>query len=341
MPKILSIDQGHTKTDVLIADEKGNILGFGNDRDWTLVTGERRAVRMIRIRYAADKAAKEAGLSLSDIDSVSASCYGADWDFEYQVGRKNIRNTLGIQDVELYNDCIGAMRGGTETFGRDCAILCLGSGANCAVFNRDGEAHIYHYYMKGIHQGAHAIGEFIFQAVFDARSGLGEETALTRLLLRETGYSSVDELFKMITTGRTEEEKPWRYPVYKDYGPLLFHAINEGDKVSMAYLDWLCEELVKYIVIGVKKLSIGERGFDVVLSGGVSKGGNIMGERLGYYLNKRLPNARFVEARLEPVVGAMLLEYDKLYPTGVPENVMRTLEECCAARKLIRTVLRK
>jgi N-acetylglucosamine kinase-like BadF-type ATPase len=336
MPRILSIDQGGTKTDVLIADEKGNILGYGNDRDWDSAEGERRAVRMIRIRHAADKAVKEAGLQLSDIDSVSAGCIGADWDFEYELGRKNIRNALGVQSVEIYNDCIGALRGGTEMLGKDCAVLCLGTGANCAVFNQDGEMHTYHYYFKSIHQGAAAIGNFIFQAVIDAHAGLAEETALTRILLKETGYSSVDELLMMLTTGRTEEEKPWYYPVYQEYCPLLFRAIAEGDKVSIEYLDWLCGELVEYIVVGVKKLSIGERGFDVVLSGGVSKGGDIMGERLRCHLDRRLPNARFVEARLEPVVGALLLGYDKLYPNGVPEDVMKTLDKCCGERGLFR-----
>jgi N-acetylglucosamine kinase-like BadF-type ATPase len=336
MPKILSIDQGGTKTDIVIADEKGNILGYGNDRDMTPVEGERRAVRMIRIRHAADKAAEEAALTYAEIDSVSAGCIGADWEFEYEVGRRNIRKALGIQDVTLYNDCIGALRGGTEMLGRDCAILCLGTGANCAVFNRDGEMHTYHYYMKDIHQGAGAIGNFIFQAVLDAQSGLGKETALTRILLQETGYSSVDELHMMLTTGRSEEEKPWYYPVFQDYCPLLFRAIDEGDKISTDYLDWLCGELVEYIVIGVNRLSIGERSLDVVLSGGVPKGGNIMGERLSYHLNKRLPNARFVEARLEPVVGALLLGYDKLYPNGVPEDVMQTLEKCCRERGLFR-----
>jgi N-acetylglucosamine kinase-like BadF-type ATPase len=228
------------------------------------------------------------------------------------------------------------MRGGTEILGRDCAILCLGTGANCAVFNREGEEHIFHYYLKDIHQGAGAIGSFIFQAVFDAHAGLAGETALTRLLLQETGYFSVNELFMMITTGRTENEEPWHYPLYQEYCPLLFRAIAEGDKVAADYLDWLCEGLVEYLVVGVKKLSVGERELDVVLSGGVPKGGGIMGERLCYYLGRRLPNARFVEARLEPVVGALLLGYDKLYPAGVPGDVVRTMEECCAARGLFR-----
>jgi len=335
MPLILSIDQGGTKTDVLIADDKGNILGFGNDRDWIPVAGERRKIRMIRLRHAADKTVKDAGISYDKIDFVSASCIGADWDFEYELGRKNISNTLGIKNVELYNDCIGALRGGTEIRNRDCAVLCLGSGANCAIFNREGKMHTFHYYMKGEHQGADAIGNFVFQSVIDAHAGLGKPTALTGILLEETGNTNVDDLFMTITAGRTEYEEP-EYPIYKDYAPLLFKAIDTGDDVAFEYLDWLCKELIVYIVIGVKALSIGDRKINVVLSGGVPKGGDIMRERLLHHLKQALPNANLINAKLEPVAGAMLLGLDKLYPQGIPEIVCDNFEQNCAERKLLR-----
>ena len=335
MPMILSIDQGGTKTDVLVADEKGDIMGFGNDRDWAPVEGERRAVRMLRVRHAAEIAAKEAGVSITDIDYVSACCTGADWAFEYELGRNHIRKTLGIPRVVLYNDCIGALRGGTEMLNRDCAILCLGSGANCAVFDREGRMHTFHYYMKDIHQGAYAIGQFIFQAVFDAEAGLGKDTALKRILLYETGFDTVDELFMVVTTGRTVDEEP-RCPVYKDYCPLLFRAVELGDPVACGYLDWLCEELVNYVVIGVNKLGIGERELALVLSGGVPKGGNVLRERLEHFAKVKLPNAHVIEARLEPVVGALLLQYDKIYPQGIPGGVLSNLYRNCSARSLYR-----
>jgi N-acetylglucosamine kinase-like BadF-type ATPase len=338
MAYIMGIDQGGTKTDVLIADHRGHIAGFGNDRDWEAVTGERRAVRMLRIRYAAEKAVADAGIGLSDIQSVSGSCNGADWAFEYEIGRKNIRHTLGIKEVSLYNDCIGALRGGTEIRGRDCAIICLGTGANCALINREGKEHIYAYYLKDIHQGAGAIGKFVFQAVYDAESGLKEKTALTKLLLKQTGYRSVDELYMSVTTGRTETEIPWR-PVYKDYSPLLFQAIRMGDGVAKEYIEWFCAELAQYVIIGARKLSMEDRGITLVLSGGVPKSGSIMVELLQQELEKNLPGIKCINARLEPVVGALLLEYDRLYPQGIPEKVIEEVESCAAERNLFRTFI--
>lgn len=337
MPYIMGIDQGGTKTDIVIADDQGNILSAANDRDWTPVQGERRAVRMLRIRYAAEKAAAEAGISLGGIDRVSGSCNGADWPFEYPIGRKNIRNTLGVQQVRLYNDCIGALRGGTEVRGRDCAVLCLGTGGNCAVFNREGEEYIYAYYLKSIHQGAGAIGRFVFEAVFDAQAGLAPPTALTGLLLEATGYASVEDLFIAVTTGPTEDAKPWT-PVYKQFSPLLFQGVGRGDPVSLQYLENFCQGLARYVIVAAKKLGMQQRDIMVVLSGGVLKSGSIMVELIQKNLALALPGARCVNAEFEPVVGALLMEYDQIYPDGVPEQVMQRLRASCVEHNLYRSV---
>lgn len=128
MALALGIDQGGTKTDVVIVDELGHILAFENDRDHMIPACERRELRMKRIRFAADKAFSAANCSSSDISGVYACCIGADWKFEYEVNRTNVARTLNIQNVAMYNDCMGALRGGINPAGKDCAVVCLGTG---------------------------------------------------------------------------------------------------------------------------------------------------------------------------------------------------------------------
>jgi len=149
MPYIVGIDQGGTKTDIIIADHAGNIAAAGNDRDWVPenaappaglkgnLSSARRALRMTRIQHAFNKAMEAAGLKLQDIESVSACCTGADWAFEYEIDRRYLLAALSIEKISLYNDCVGALRGGIEIKNRDCAVLCIGTGANCAVMNRE------------------------------------------------------------------------------------------------------------------------------------------------------------------------------------------------------------
>jgi N-acetylglucosamine kinase-like BadF-type ATPase len=229
------------------------------------------------------------------------------------------------------------MRGGTETLNRDCAILCMGTGANTAIQNKENETYIFAYYMRMEHQGAYALGNFVFQAVFDAESGLGEKTVLTDLLLKKTEHKTVDELYMHITSGRTETEEKW-WPDYPTFGPLVFTAIEMGDKVACAYLEWLCHGLANYVVVGAKRLNIGGRPITVVLSGGVPKGGSVMRDLLEKNLRDALPNAVCVEAKLEPVVGALLLGYDKAYPEGIPQEVQDRLAENCRAKNLYRNI---
>lgn len=337
MSLILAVDLGGTKTHALIVDHQGNILGFGDDSGWVEEDLERRMRKIVRIRFAADQALADAGLPISKIDKVSASCSGADWAFEYPIGVRQIRESLGIRDVYYCNDCIGALRGGTEMIGRDCAVICLGSGSNCAVFNRDGQSYEYAYYLKDIHQGGGAIGRFIVEAVVDASVGLAPQTELTRLLLDYTGFSSVEEFYMLCTTGRTEEEPP-KQPVYKDFCPLIFEAIRLGDAVSLQYIDQFCAALANYVVVAAKKLDISGRPLPVVISGGVCKGDNIISELIEVYLKESIPGAYCINARLEPVVGALLLELDRVYPKGIPDNVMKTLESGCAERGLFRDI---
>jgi N-acetylglucosamine kinase-like BadF-type ATPase len=345
MSHILAIDQGGTKTDIVIADMTGNIRGFANDRDLiasgaidhypTYYKKDRRVVRIVRIRHAVEKALAEAGLKLSDIQSISASCNGADWEYEYDLWQKDLHDALGTEKISIYNDCIGALRGGTETKGRDCAIICLGTGANCAVKNREGDEYIYAYYLKSSHQGSGAIGWFIFDAVYDAESGFGPQTALTQLLLEKTGYKSTDELLMHITAGRHKTETQWE-PLYQEYSSLLFQAIKMGDKVAKDYLDWLCKDLARYVIVASQKLNMQDREITVVLSGGVAKNGALMSELLEMELKKQLHKVKCVNARLEPVAGALLLEYDRLFTDEIPQDVMHRFEQSCTERDLFR-----
>ena len=344
---IMAIDQGGTKTDIIIADDKGNIVSYENDRD--LMTSEeikkypvyfkkdRRIVRMVRIAHAAEKALKSAGLKYSDIERVSASCTGADWKYEYELGIRNLRSTLGIENIVLYNDCIGALRGGTEIKNKDCAILCLGTGANCALRNREGREIIYADYLKDIHQGASAIGSFVFSAVFDSEIGLQEKTLLTGYLLEETGHSSVDELNMHISAGRNENEDQWE-PVYKEYSHLLFKAVRAGDALACRYIKDFCKGLASYIKLGAAKLGMQDREICLVLSGGVFKSGSLMADLIYENLKQDLKGIECVHAHFEPVVGALLLEYDRIFPGKIPEKIMLKLEASCEEKKLLRII---
>lgn len=331
----LGIDQGGTKTDIVIADETGRILGYGNDRGHTDLEGERREVRMRRIRYAADRAFSASGLSSPQLSHVYANCNGADWEFEYEVGRKNLIRTLGVPHTVIFNDCMGALRSGISTAGRDCAVICLGSGTNVGIKSRNGEELIYGYFIHDEDHGGGAIGKAVFEAAYDDYIGLGPATVLTPLLLEATGFDDIQELFIATTTGRTEDEKPLRLK-HKDYAWLMFEAMRAGDVTANRFVNAFCKRLTKYVVLGAQRMGLSGDDFTVVISGGIVKVGMEIFEILERYIKEVMPGVNCVNARYEPVIGPILYFYDDYYNGSIPDEVLERLDSECIKYGLIR-----
>lgn len=335
MALTLGIDQGGTKTDIVIADETGRILAYENDKGHAALEGERRELRMKRIRYAADKAFAASGLSSPQLSHVYANCNGADWEFEYEVGRKNLIKTLGVSHTIIFNDCMGALRSGISPAGRDCAVICLGSGTNVGIKSGNGEELIYGYFIHDEDQAGGTIGKAVFQAAYDDYIGLGPATLLTPLLLKATGFEDVQELFIVTTTGRTEDEKPLRLK-YKDYAWLMFEAMRRGDAAALEYVNGLCKRLSKYVVSGARRMGLSGDGFTVVISGGIVKAGMEMFEILEKHLKESMPGVKCINARYEPVIGSVLYFYDDYYNGGIPDEVLERLDSECVKYGLIR-----
>ena len=94
-------------------DSQGKILGtgFGGGGNYAY-TG--MAIAMASVEEAAMRALRQAGLSIEAVDVLSAGLSGADWPEEYDLLRQALFELTGIDDIRVYNDCIIAMRGGTD-----------------------------------------------------------------------------------------------------------------------------------------------------------------------------------------------------------------------------------
>jgi len=180
----LAIDQGGTKTDALVFTQDGSILGIGNDRAIRTHSDNYQAQQAQFIRVAAENALKAANVSIADIASVRAALNGADWAHDYPRLQSLTARALIVPEeiVSIINDCIGAMRGGTAE--PRCAVVCVGTGLNCAAQNECGEQYIYGYFIPNRDQGALALGESAWCAMTDEWNGMGQATAITPEVLR-------------------------------------------------------------------------------------------------------------------------------------------------------------
>lgn len=313
MKYYLSIDQGGSKTEALIFNEEGQILAFGDDRDLRVPGESYYQLQGRWIRYAAEKALGKLELTTKDLSGACCSLNGADWPEDYDRLRKLVYNELGVPESEILivNDCIGAMRGGTDQGNQ--GVICAGTGMNCAVRKEDGSEYIYGYFVNPLDQGGGALGTRVWQSVLDAYTGVGPATCLSELILEKYGEPDLISLYKKFTGNKIP---------FKNYdlSPLLMRAGKRGDAVALDILETAAARMLRYIEKAMQKLNFGDETLTLVLTGGVFKGdGEILYQMIERNIRDQGLHIVCVQPQYEPVAGAALLLLDKLGCTKQPE----------------------
>ncbi len=330
MRYLMGIDQGGTKTDAVIVREDGLILGRGDDRAVRSPNENYVASQARFIRHAAESAAMASGIAMDNIDRVVAALNGADWPHDYPRLTALAAQALDYDEsrITVVNDCIAAMRGGTEE--KRCAVLCVGTGLNCAVRSETGEEYVYGYFVADCDQGGSALGRDAWLAMIDEWTGLGPPTRITREALDHYRMPDTQALYIAFTDGRLPMQP-------KNMAPLLMRAAEAGDAVALGIVNRMSGRLAKYVSLGMKKLGIDGQPLPLVISGGATKSaGHVLTRAIERDMAALAPQVRCISARLEPVAGSALLALDALYPGGMPDRIRENFEQSAQAMGLLR-----
>ena len=303
MTYLIGLDQGGTKTTAIVGDETGKILGIGNSFGAVhSIHGMDRA--MEAARGACMEALGQAGLSLDRIYGIYGGVSGLDWDYERGLIENAMRKEFPDVHLEVVNDCLIALRSATRA--DNSAVICAGTGVNCAVRSPKGEV-IFGYYIPDSLQGGAAIGLQTLLKVFDAEAGVGEATILTQRLLAHFGVPDVETLLHRFVDKQITPEDYTKLPI------LAEEAALEGDAVANRIYADFARGIVPYIHAGMRKLGILQEKTDVVLSGSIFKcRAPGLTETVRTCLLAEAPNAQIINAEYEPVIGAYLMGLDAL-----------------------------
>lgn len=323
---VVGVDQGSSHTRAAVCDSGGRILGVGmagggyGTRDM--------APAMQAIHDAVSSALAEAEVDSQDVALLYAGLTGADWPDEYDLLQKNVAQLGLAQRVCVTNDSLIALRGGTAvSYG---AVVIAGTGANCALRAPNGETFTYHYYLEDDLQGGTALGRRTLRAIYRAHTGRELPTELTGRVLRLFDLPTVDALLRADCEARLTDSD------FKHIAPLLFHAADNGDAVARGILHDFGAGLAQAVTVGLIRLQMSELAVDVVLSGSVFKGrGSLLESVMQRHICEMAPRARLVNARYEPVVGALLLGLEKL-GHDIDEFVQESIEKSSRHWRLIR-----
>jgi len=326
---ILSIDQGGTKTASIISDEYGTILGKGiGFGACHFFDGVPRA--MEAVLYSAEKAILQAGIGKEDVKCISAGMAGANWEDEVLLLEGALKKEFRTGDVKVYNDCLIALRAGTDSH---CAgIICAGTGMNVAIYSNENTVILYNNYIEDSDQGGSGLGGRAVRALFLSEMGILPPTGLKDKILKYFEVSNIEGLMRYYRV--RQEKKP-----AKELCGMIFESADEGDGVALKIINEFGISASRYITSGIKKYGLQDREVKIVISGGVFKAANnLLFETISNEIKDVAPKASIINALYEPVVGAMLLALDIKHHGKLAEDITANCHKSASALGLLRKI---
>lgn len=295
----LGADLGGTKTHLLIADESGQIAGFGEAGPGNHETVGFEGM-LHSLQTALSQALQDAKLPVEAICGAGFGIAGYDWASE----RKKMIETVSMLALKapftIVNDTIpGLVAGAEDGWG---VVVVSGTGCNCRGWDRERKREgrvTGHGILMGEASGASEMVFRAMQLVNYAWIKRGAETALTQMFLEHSGARDLEDLIEGYTQGY--------YSIDSSVAPLIFRVAEAGDGVARQLIGWAGCELGEMANAVIHQLEFKNLQFDVVLSGSMFENGSMLIDPMRATIHKVAPGARLVRLTVPPVIGAVLI----------------------------------
>ncbi len=303
----LGIDIGATKSHALIADDKGQAVGFGyagpGNHEVVGWEGFQAVLKTITIQALAS-----AKIKVNQISGAGFGVAGYDWPSQRQPTLEGIAK-LGLScPVEAVNDAVlGIFAGSTHGWG---ISIISGTGENCWGVNQKRRfGHMTgNSALMGEYGGA---GSIVYRALRDVAKEWGQrgpKTNLSQAFIDSTGAANLDDLLEGLVMGR--------YQLHAADAPLVFEIAKAGDQVAIDAIRWAGLELADMVIGVSRQLKFTEQAFEVILIGSTFKGGKLLLGPMKKAVQSVNPKASFVNLEAPPVVGGVLLGMEEAGADG-------------------------
>lgn len=331
---LVAIDQGETKTDVIVLKCSGEICAYVTDKDFRNSMANFDNNRYLFIYHSIQQAILEIHSSLDNVVYILAAMCGADWQEDFVNMQNTLAKTLLFpkEKIIIVNDCIAALRAGIP-FRRDndnYAVICAGTRLNCSLWSKDDMKYTYGRFINIEDHGAYAIGQHIWSGIIDSYNGFQSSTILEAKLLQFYNKKSLADLYACFTCNNIVFNP-------SKFAHLLVEAIKCNDKVSINIMNTIAHRWVQYIVRGLSKVALThESKFTVILTGGVLQNyESPFIERIKYELKNYCPNATCVVASLKPVVGAAILVLEEYHKDKLDINIEKRFTDSLIYKRIL------
>jgi len=295
----LAVDGGGTKTQVLCADENGEIVGEGLSGPTSLTVVNSGAAG-----FALREAIRQATENLPPgfvVTRLVMGLAGLDTPEEISIAEslfKQVISDIQVRDFVLINDILIALRAASDK--QDAITLIAGTGSNCFGINSLGESAKTGGldFLLSDEGSGYAIGAEVLKAAAMSFDGRGAKTSLEQLTNDYFETASIPEVKHHIYNPVLTKMQ------IAGLAKLAFDALEEGDGVARQIVDKAADDLFLMAKVVIEKLKLNNKQSDCVFSGKVLLS-DYLKNKLKEKINQTYPNIQVLIPADEPVYGAL------------------------------------
>lgn len=315
----LGIDGGGTKTEALVCNETGLIAGRGISGPSNPLFISKQAA-FDNIRKAIDYAVK---------------CYNGDMRFDSAaVCIPGIKRYGDEVQAQLINDCrkvyidadeLNAFYGAlTKPYG---IVVLAGTGSFAMGINKKGEKVNSGGWgpLIGDEGSGYHIGIRCLQAVINEYEGAGRKTSLTPKIIKHLCLKDIPEIRKVIYASEFDRK------TIGDLSRIVHESALEGDTAAIKIITEAAGHLAELVNRTIKRLGMHDGEYDVVLTGGVSKFGDLILKPFSEFIKKSNANLNVALPKLVPAAGALMIAMKETGIDVFGQDVLHNLDTayCC------------
>jgi len=307
---VIGVDAGGTKTEAVVLDERGVVLGRGYagpaNHHQVGILGVRQA-----IEEAVGRALEVTGLSLREARSMALGLTGVDRHHEEARFQALLEEMYPGLSTRVENDAMAALVGGT---GEERGIVLI-AGTGMIAYGVDDWGRRERAGGWGYKQdkgNGYFLGFEGMRAVMWAHDGTDIPTRLQALILSHLNLESPEDLIGWIYDPQRHVQD------IAAIAPLVLDAAQAGDPAAAGIVTQAADALANAVAAVAHRLAFHEE-VPIAFAGSLLARSDFYRDMVEQAIHTRMPGAQVLDRPSDPAVGAALMAWHHVGhypPTG-------------------------
>lgn len=302
---VVGVDGGGTKTDVVLLDRSGNVVGKerGGGSNYQVAGGKRLKEEILG---CFSKLLTTTNVAANKIGHVFLGLAGAGRESDQKEILALFNDTEYAGKISVDSDAIVALAG---AFGTAPGIIII-SGTGSICFGKNSEGKVVRSggwgYLLGDEGSGYFIGREAIIAALKDFDGRGEKTLLRSDLERHFKLDTIDQIIPSVYQNKIDRA------TIADVAPIVFEQANRGDVIAEEIIRQAGRELGTLAKAVAQRLNFANEELKVALIGSIFKQKDMLLNEISKELYEISWNIEISEPMFDPDCGAALLALQKL-----------------------------